>query len=201
MIQHEIITIEPIPSVSKSPWGKDRKRNEKHFSLVILKRRYYAVAVVAIIVASLVAGYLIGVGKIIVPYIPGGPSSTLSSLTTVCSTNGETNGVILRVVQDNYSARPPVVTPVAGATITGTDVYFCGIVRHEGTFVVSSTNSSGFASLLFGGAGMYYLYINYKSPANYTVSVPVAPLATTFVTYNISTGNVTTSVCYYGEHC
>jgi hypothetical protein len=166
-----------------------------------LKKRFIAVIVIALIIGSLVGGYLIGSGKVNVPYLSSGINSTTSSVSTSCTTNGETNGVIIRVVQDNYSSRPAGITPAVGAIVTGTDVYYCGNVKHEGTFASSATNSSGLAGLLFGGAGMYYLTINYNSPANYTLSVPVAPLATTYVTYNLSTGNLTTSICYYGEHC
>jgi len=178
-----------------------QKKNENQFTVRKLKQRYYALIVVITIVASLLVGYLIGIGKITVPYIPSESSSTVSSLSTACTANGQTNGVILRVVQSNYSSRPPGIIPVVGAIVTGSDIYFCGVVKHEGTFVSSSTNSSGFVNLLFGGAGVYYLNVSFQSPANYTLSIPVAPLATTFVTYNISTGNVTTSICYYGEHC
>jgi hypothetical protein len=166
-----------------------------------LKKRYLAIIVVLLVIGSLVGGILIGSGKLDVPYLSQGNNSTTTSVSTICSTNGETKGVILRVVQENYSSRPPGLLPVSGATVAGNDVYFCGNVKHEGTFVSSTTNSSGLANLLFGGAGMYYLTINYQGPANYTLSVPVAPLATTFVTYNLSTGNLTTSICYYGEHC
>jgi hypothetical protein len=166
-----------------------------------LKKRYFALIIAIIILGSLVVGYLIGTGKFAVPYLPSGSSSTVNSLSTVCTTNGETNGVILQIVQNNYSSRPPGIIPVSGATVNGTDVYYCGNLKHQGTFVSSTTNSSGIASLLFGGGGMYYLNIYYQGPENYSITVPVSPLATTYVTYNISTGNLSTSVCYFGEHC
>ena len=52
--------------------------------------------------------------------------------------------MIIKVVQDNYSSRPAGITPAVGAIVTGSDVYYCGNVRHAGTFASSTTNSSGF---------------------------------------------------------
>jgi hypothetical protein len=179
----------------------NQDKHRKAISFFELKKKYSALIIVIVIVGSLVGGYLIGSGRVNVPYLSGGTNSTTSSVSTACTASGQTNGVVLKVVQDNYSSRPPGILPVAGANVTVSDVYYCGNVKHEGTFIPSVTNSSGLASLLFGGAGMYYLTIHYHSPANYTLSVPVAPLATTFVTYNISTGNLSASVCYYSEHC
>ena len=166
-----------------------------------MKTRFVALIIVVIIAGSLIAGYLIGIGKVVVPYVPSGASSTVDSSSTVCTTNGETNGVILQIVQDNYSSRPARIVPVTGAAVNGSDVYYCGNLKHEGTFITTTTNSSGLARLLYGGGGMYYLNVYYQGPETYSISVPVAPLATTYVIYNISTGNLTTNVCYYGEHC
>ena len=164
-----------------------------------MKKRFIALGVIVIIAISIATGYFIGSGRLAVPLFSDSNTSMTTSISTICSISGETNGVQLRVVEENYSSKPATTIPVANAKVSGSDVYYCNNVRAEGEFVPSTTNSSGWASLLFGGGGIYYL--NISSSLTYTISVPVAPLATTFATYNISTGNLTTSICYYGEHC
>ena len=106
------------------------------------------------------------------------------------------------MLQENYSANPPEAIPVAGATVTGSDVYYCGNERSQIIFNSSKTNSTGWASLLFGGFGIYYLDIVLNNQLNNTISVQTVLVSTTCVVYNISTGNVTTSTCSaFSQHC
>jgi hypothetical protein len=140
------------------------------------------VAVIALALGTMI-GYNISSGK------------TTSSTSTVCTLSSGTVGVVLRVVQENYSANPPATIPIAGASVTGTDVYYCGNERTQVNFNVSRTNSSGWVSLLFGGFGMYDLNINDGSSLNYTLSVQTVLVTTTYVILNISTGNMTTGNC------
>jgi hypothetical protein len=107
---------------------------------------------------------------------------------------------MIRVVQNN-STSGSTVKPVVGTIVKVTDKYNCVNLLTQLNFSSIKTNSSGWASLLFGGAGTYYLNIFDGGLLNYTLSVPTYLVSTTFVTYSISTGNVTTFVCNFKQHC
>jgi hypothetical protein len=148
-----------------------------------------AVAIIALALGTTI-GYSISSGK------------TTSSTSTVCTISSGTVGVVLRVVRENYSANSSTTIPVAGASVTGTDTYYCGNQKSQENFEVSRTNSSGWVSLLFGGYGVYSLNINDGSSLNYSLSVQTVLATTTYVTLNISTGTVTTGTCsQFNQSC
>ncbi len=139
----------------------------------------------------------------------------VSVTATSCTVSGPTNGVEIRVLMGTGT-----VVPVAGAQITGNARGYCNGSPQISALQPVTTNSSGWANLLDGGFGIYDLNItraytetgpilirsnttSTEGPYTYTdvyhLSLPTSPLATTLVTYNISSGNVTTIFCYYGR--
>jgi len=156
-----------------------------------MNKQFFVICTVLIVV-SLAVGVLIG-SRVTIPTTFSGYSSTTSS-TTICTLSSGTDGVVIRVVQENYSD-PAKVFPVSGALVNGNDVYYCGSDRSQVNFSPVRTNSSGWASLLFGGIGIYTLEINLSEELNYTISIQTVLVSTTYVVYNVSTGNVTTGVC------
>ncbi len=116
-----------------------------------------------------------------------------------CVNYGPTIGVALQVVANNGSGRPPI--PVKGAQVSGQDVGYCNDVKQVIAIHPTTTNSSGWVSLLYGGFGIYYLNINYGPTLDYSLSVVTEPTAITYAVFNISTGNVTTHFCYYEVNC
>jgi hypothetical protein len=100
---------------------------------------------------------------------------------------------VIRVVQENDYSN--VTLPVTGAIVNRNNVYYCGSDRSQVNFNPVRTNSTGWASLLFGGIGIYTIEINPGDGSNYTISIQTILVSITYVIYNISTGNVTTSFC------
>lgn len=166
-----------------------------------MKKRYYAIAVIVLIIGSLVAGILLGSGRVLVPYLSNRETSTSDSTSTTCVLSSATKGIVIQLVMDNYSTVPPQLSPVVGAKITGNDLYFCGSQYSQLGLIPASTNSTGWTTMLDGGSGNYYLTITHGSELNYTLTVPTVLLGTTYVVYNLSNGNVSTYTCYYGEPC
>jgi hypothetical protein len=130
-------------------------------------------------------------------------SSRTTVKTTSCAVSGPTIGVLLRVVED---ARNP--TPVVGAQITGQDVGWCGDAQQASLLQPVTTNSSGWASLLDGGFGIYDLSINYTILDNgvsitdhYSLSISTQPMTVSCTVYNVTSGNVTTTLSEYGPRC
>ena len=153
-----------------------------------------AVLLVAAVTAGAIGGYYVGANS------ASGPEAQTSVVTrTSCTVSGPTNGVVIRVV-----GGPSFV--IAGATVGGEADGYCNSVLQTQTLQPAVTNSSGWASLIDGGFGTYNLEIGYVvgSPSvaeNYHVSIPMRPLTTTYVVFDVSTGNVTTHYCEYNLHC
>ncbi len=123
----------------------------------------------------------------------------LPALNETCNSTGPTMGVVVRVLE---GTQPPV--PVAGARVSGHSVGYCnGEVQTLGLPQVI-TNSSGWATLLDGGTGTYYLNVvsgSNDSTSGFDLSVPTQPTSVTYVIFNSSTGNVTTHFCYLNLNC
>lgn len=152
------------------------------------KKLYLALVLAAIIFGVLGSGYFV---LLHTDNLPG--SCTLSSFTY---------GVVIRVVQDErYSNGTLGQSPMVGTRITGLDEYSCGSFEVKQPFGSVETNSSGWATLLFDGAGFYNLNINMGSGESYTFSVLTTLASTTYVTYDISTGNTTARTCNYLRPC
>jgi hypothetical protein len=148
------------------------------------------------ILAGAGAGYFFGASGI----SGGSKPSTPNQPQTICQITGEAIGVALHVVASNYSDSSTV--PVAGAAVTGEGVLYCGGERQVNPFGSVSTNSTGWVDLFHDGGGVYYLNVTYPgSVLSYSLSVPVPPVTATYVTFNISTGNMTTHFCEYDLHC
>jgi hypothetical protein len=116
--------------------------------------------------------------------------------TTSCMILAPSIGVILRVVED--ASHP---TPVVGAQITGESVGWCNGAEQISMLQPATTNSSGWASLLDGGFGIYDLSINYSYvdygvnvTDHYSLSISTQPTTVTCAVYNITSGNVTTTL-------
>lgn len=122
-------------------------------------------------------------------------SSRTTLETTSCAVSGPTIGVMLRVLED--ASHP---TPVAGAQITGQMVGWCNDAQQVSLLQPETTNSSGWASLLDGGFGIYDLSINYSSD-HYSLSIATLPMTLTCVVYNTTSGNVTTTLSEYESRC
>ena len=130
-------------------------------------------------------------------------SSRTTVKTTSCAVSGPTIGVMLRVLED--ASHP---TPVVGAQITGQNVGWCDDAQQVSVLQPVTTNSSGWASLLDGGFGIYDLSINYSyldSGASitdhYSLSVSTQPLTVSCTVFNITSGNVTTTLSEYSPRC
>lgn len=159
--------------------------------------RVLASGFVVAILISAGAGYLVG-SNTITKGVVGGHSGSTTQVS--CSISGETIGVVVQVLAIDYSSHSAV--PVAGVSVSGQDVYYCNDNKQVSEINPSSTNSSGWVSLFDGGGGMYYLNIRYPdSKLVYNLSVPVQPVTLTYVSFNVSTGNVTTRFCAYNFHC
>jgi hypothetical protein len=124
------------------------------------------------------------------------PFTSVSSRTS-CISSGPTEGVVLRLVANGNTG----IIPVAGAAVSGEDLWYCNDSPQITHFNSTLTNSSGWASLLFGGNGIYYLNVTYpNSNLVFTLSVMTQPSSVTYMIFNASTGNVTTYVCEF-DHC
>ncbi len=156
--------------------------------------------VVLMVIVSGVTGYFVGSIT-----SQNGRTTSLPTVTLTggnfgtCPITGPTIGVVLRVLANNGSGLAPI--PVQGVQVSGQDVGYCNDVEQVIAIKPTTTNSSGWVSLLYGGLGIYYLDIHYNLHLPYTLSVVTQPTAVTYVTFNISTGNVTTHFCYYNLQC
>jgi hypothetical protein len=111
-----------------------------------------------------------------------------------------TFGVIVHVLTNATS-------PLVGARVSGHSAGYCNGSQQISQLQPTTTNSSGWASLLDGGTGIYYLDISHsyiEQGQNYTdhysLSIPTAPIAVTCVEFYLS-GNVTTHVFYSSSRC
>jgi hypothetical protein len=130
-------------------------------------------------------------------------SSKSSSPTTQtsCSITGTTLGVALRVVREGANNS---LIPVADAPVSGGYVVYCDGVRQATLFAPTVTNSSGEVDVFQGGGGVYYLNVTYPQtyyPQTYHLSIPTFPVTATYVTFDITSGSVTTRLCMYGYNC
>ena len=157
-------------------------------------------AVAALLVVAILAGagvgYLIGVNGASTTPSKSPPATTQTS----CTISGETTGVALQVVRIDYSTNSLV--PVAGAAVSGGYVVYCDNARQATPFTPSMTNSSGQVDVFQGGGGIYYLNVT-DPQTNYVfhLSIPARPVTATYVTLDITSGNVTTRFCVYGYNC
>src|SRR3989442_913996 len=133
-----------------------------------------------------------GVGYLWGSSVRGVQTNVSSSTITSCVVQGETIGVVLRVLSGS--------TPVSGAIVYGETVGYCNGARQTRQLQPAATNSSGWAGLLEGGFGVYDIGINY-SKITYHVSVPVEPVAATYAVFDTVSGNITTYVCSYNSNC
>jgi hypothetical protein len=165
---------------------------QRRYSLVEFhsntKKLYLLLVLAAIIFGGLGSGYFV---LLQTSNLPG--SCTLSSFTY---------GVVIRVIQDEHYSNGTIgESPVIAAKITGTDEYRCVSFDVKQPLGSVETNSSGWATLRFGGAGFYYLNINVGNGESYALSVLTSLGATTYVTYDISSGNSTAMTCDYLRPC
>ena len=133
-----------------------------------------------------------GVGYLWGSSVRGVQTPVSTSTITSCIVQGETIGVVLRVLSGS--------TPVSGAIVYGETVGYCNGARQTRQLQPAATNSSGWAGLLEGGFGVYDIGINY-SKITYHVSVPVEPVAATYAVFDTISGNITTYVCSYNSNC
>jgi len=157
-----------------------------------MKNRAIATLLVVAIIASAGVGYLVGVNSVT------SSTSQNSVPTTSCAVPGPTIGAVIRVIESG--------APVAGASVSGEADGYCNNALQTQTLQSTLTNSSGWASLMDGGFGVYNLLISYEvgNPPlteNYHLSISMQPTAVTYVVFDTATGNVTTHICYYNLHC
>ena len=158
-----------------------------------------AILVVMIIIGS-ISGYVIGF------YVPhagsvGTSSSSLASTSVGCTVSAPTEGVVIQLVENNYTASSQSVIPIVGASIIGQAIGYCNNQKQVMNISKASTNSTGWASLLDGAFGVYYLSINFNPSASpslglFNLSIITQPTAITKATFNLSSGNLTTHLIY-----
>jgi hypothetical protein len=141
-----------------------------------------AVLLIAATIISAGTGYVMGTKE-----AQGSPSN--KTLYTVLA---PAVGVVIRLVEGG--------APVADAIVSGGDVGMCNDTPQAAALTRTGTNSSGWASLLDGGFGIYELNVNYSS-GSYALSVPLQPTAVTYVLFDIASGNATTHFCYSNSNC
>ncbi len=124
-------------------------------------------------------------------------ATPVSVTTTSCTVSGPTLGVVIQVLANNYMGTGVSVIPVVGAKVTGQAVGYCNDVLQPSTLQPTTTNSSGWASLLDGQFGLYNLEVAYAPTLVFNLSIVTNPLSVTYVTFNISTGNMTTHFCEF----
>lgn len=157
-------------------------------------------AIVSLLVVALLAGagvgYLIGVSRTPVT----SSRSTSATTQTSCIITGESIGVALQVVRMDYSNDSLI--PVADAAVSGGYVYYCYNEREATPFAPTMTNSSGQVDVFYGGGGIYYLNVT-DPQTNYVfhLSIPARPVSATYVTLDITSGNVTTRFCEDDYDC
>jgi hypothetical protein len=164
-----------------------------------MKQSTLSTVLIVLLIIGSVSGYLVGY------YVPRTSSSnTFSAVSTSvgCTVSDTTEGVVIQLVEYNYTASGQNVVPIPGATIIGQDVGYCNDQRQVMNLSKATTNSTGWASLLNGGFGVYYLTIDFfpsgeQSPFSvFNVSVITQLTAITEATFNLSSGNLTTHFIY-----
>jgi len=153
-------------------------------------------AVASLLIVAILAGagvgYLVGVNSVT------GSASQNSVLMTSCIVLGPTIGAVIRIIEKG--------APIAGASVSGEADGYCNNALQTQPLQSTVTNSSGWASLMDGGFGVYNLLVSYDvgNPPlteNYHLSISMQPTAVTYVVFDTATGNVTTHICYYNLHC
>jgi hypothetical protein len=166
-----------------------------------LRNDIVAVLTVLLVVVGVGVGYFIGAKAnqsiAVIPTTLG--TKTLTGGKYQCINTGPTIGVVLRVIENNGSSNPTI--PVRGARVSGQDIGYCNDAEQAITIKSTTTNSSGWVSLLYGGFGIYYLNVYYDPYLSYNLSVVTQPTAITYAIFNLSTGNLTTHFCYYVVGC
>ncbi len=123
-------------------------------------------------------------------------TSVSTQTTTQCILYAETYGVVIRILTNATS-------PIVGAQITGQSVGYCNDLPQISSLQPTTTNSSGWATLLDGGIGIYYLNISFSVEESfnltehslafqYNLSIPTEIGQATYVIFNPASGNVTT---------
>lgn len=124
-------------------------------------------------------------------------TSPATVTTTSCTVSGPTEGVVIHVLANNYTGNGVTVIPVVGAKVSGQAIGYCNNVLQPATLQPTTTNSSGWASLLDGQFGLYDLQVAYVPTLVFNLSIVTMPTSVTYVTFNISTGNMTTHFCEF----
>jgi hypothetical protein len=144
------------------------------------------VLVLALIVGA-GAGYLAGISEGRTATVRTSTANTSPTQAT-CTVTAPTYGVKLRVVANNGSWE--------GVRVGGEAVGYCNDQKQVTMLGPVTTNSSGWASLReYGLSGITYLDVNDRDWV-YNLSIVTQPTATTYVTLDLSSGNVTTHFCY-----
>ena len=108
-----------------------------------------------------------------------------------CTISATPNGIVMQLVTNSGA-------PASGVLITGQAVAYCNNQKQVNQLQSSTTNSSRWAVMLDGFAGTYNIKFDY-SGQSYSIAVPTQPTATTLAVYSISSWNLTTKFCYYGN--
>jgi hypothetical protein len=178
--------------------------------------RSYRTLAAAILVAALIIVTAIfaasSYGTTITKTLPGSTTTLITTVTvlstdvatfpgsvttTSCVVSGPTMGVVIHVLANNYTGNGVSVIPVVGAKVSGQAVGYCNNVLQQSTLQATTTNSSGWASLLDGQFGLYNLQVAYIPTLVFNLSIVTMPTSVTYVTFNISTGNMTTHFCEF----
>lgn len=119
---------------------------------------------------------------------------TSTNTTVSCTISGPTEGVVIQVLENSGST----VALVAGAQVGGKNMWYCNNQPQITYFNSTATNSTGWASLLYGGGGLYYVSIAANSNNYaYNLTIPTQPTSITYAAFNISSGNITTHYCEF----
>ena len=159
-----------------------------------MNNRILAAVFVIVIIGSAGAGYFVGTS------IVSKPTSQTTVATTSCTILGPTIGVVIRVLQGGLFQSSPAPYPVVGARVGGEAAGYCNNALQTMELTPNTTNSSGWAKLLDGGFGVYNLDVSYPAGnliETYHLSISMQPTTVTYVTFNTTTGNVTTHLCEY----
>lgn len=118
-------------------------------------------------------------------------STTSQTYNSTCTVLAPAIGVVIQVVENNYTQSGTYSIPVSGISISGQDIGYCNGQKQVIILNKMMTNSTGWATLLDGGFGTYYLNVD-----NFTLSIPTQAESITEVNFNLSSGNVTTHFIY-----
>jgi len=169
-----------------------------------LKNQIFALFMVVLVFASAGAGYLVGSVRSPSSFTSLSSASatvTTSSTITSCTILAPTMGVELRVMVVN-STTSGVSVPQKGARISGQAITYCNSVQQVYPIRPETTNSSGWAVLLDGGLGIYFLTVVFpNSVISVNLSIPTQPTGVTYAVFQSPSGNLTTHFCYYNINC